>query len=138
MKFIGINHISAMVSEEMRNAVSFGFGLMSASRDRANKELALLLIRSWMCIQNMITKIGFALVFFRAVGAEERSFMCFHMVVHGALKPFGFVADRTDKMTSFILDIFIHCGGSYSPQEKTAIQFYSLRAKPLWNIKDIH
>ncbi len=136
MKFIGINHISAMISEEVRNAVSFGFGLMSTASDRASEEFTLLLIGGWVCIQNMIAKIGFTLVFLGAVGTEERSFVSFHMIVHSALKPFCFVADRTDKMTSFIFDIFIHCGGSYSPQEKTAIQFYSRGCHNFWNIKN--
>ncbi len=136
MKFIGINYIPAMISEEMRNAVSFGFGLMPTARNGANKEFTLLLIGSRMCIKNMIAKIGFTLVFLGAMGAEERSFMSFHVVVHGALKPFRFVADRTDEMTSFIFDIFIHCGGSYSPQEKSAIQFYSRGCHNFWNIKD--
>lgn len=123
MKFIGINHSSTMIAEEMRNAISFRFRFMSTPRNRADEEIALLLVGLRMGIKNMIAKIGFTLVFFRAVRTEEGSFMCFHVIMHSALKSFCFSADGADKMTGFIFKIFIHCGGFYSSREKTQFNF---------------
>jgi hypothetical protein len=97
-----------MIAEEMRDPIPLGFGFVTTTRAGTYKDFTLLLMLCWMRIQDMITEIGLTLVFFGAVRAKERTFMGFHMVVHSALKPFCFGADRTDKMTSFILDIFIH------------------------------
>jgi hypothetical protein len=79
-----------MVSEKMRDPIALGFGFVTTSRTGTHKEFALLLILCWMRIQDMITEIGFTLVFLCAVRAKEGTFVSFHMVVHRALKPFGF------------------------------------------------
>jgi hypothetical protein len=131
MKFIGINHSSTMIAKEMRNAISFRFRFMSTASHWAHKEFTLLLIGLRMSIKNMVAKIGFTFIFLRAMRAKEWSFVCFHMVVHSALKPFRFVTDRTDKMTSFILKIFIHCDAySWSLKNRDSILF-----SQFWNIK---
>ncbi len=125
IEFISLDYISTMVSKEVRNPIAFGFWFMPTSRTGTYKDLTLLLMLCWMRIQDMITKIGFTLVFFGAMRAKERTFMCFHMVVHGALKPLCLGTDRAYKMTSFILNVFIHRDSCCcEPGKKSQIQFY--------------
>lgn len=123
-EFIGFNHIATMVAKKVRDTIPFGFGFMRTPWNGANKDLSFLLIGCWMRIQDMITEIGFTFVFFATMGAQERSIMSFQVIVHGTLKSLCFVTMRTYKMTSFVLDIFVHGGKFCYQRGKIVIQFY--------------
>jgi hypothetical protein len=120
-----------MISQEVRNPISFRLGFVTTSIYRTCKYFTFFLLLSLrrMLIEHMLLQIQFMGIFLITMATGERTFVCLHMIVHCALTSskcticvllFGndLVAVGTHKISIVIVMIFKHC---------VAIWFYGRR-----------
>ena len=111
-----------MISQEVRNPISFRLGFVTTPIYRTCKYFTFFLFLSlrWMLIEHMLLQIQFVSIFFITMATSKRSFVCLHVIVHCALTSskctigvllFGndLVAVGTDKISIVIVMIFKHC-----------------------------